>query len=128
VSKVGWIVGSYALALVVGGLLWLILRATGDPEGRAAGIAVILVLGIFSFGLAAMYSWLTIVRSEPADRPYGAFLAFVRILQGSGFFLILWKSWVGAALFGAGVVVNLVGRQIAGRHLRAREVSDTARV
>ena len=82
-SKVVWVVGGYALALVVGGLVWLILRATGEPADRAAVIAAILVLAIFSLGLAAMYSWLTVVRSEPADRPYGAFLAFVRILQTS---------------------------------------------
>ncbi len=123
-----WFVVSYAIALAVGGLLWLILRATGEPDGRAAVIAAILVMGIFSFGLAGMWVWLTLFRSSPEDRPYGAFLAFVRILQGGGFVLVLWKNWIGVGLFCAGVVVDLVGRRIAKRRLRAREVSDTAGV
>jgi hypothetical protein len=127
VTKGRWLVGSYALALAVGGLLWLILRATGEPDGRAAVIAVLLVVGFFSFGLAVMFVWLAIFRSSPEDKPYGAFLAFVRILQGSAFILILWSGNWGVALFVAGVVVDLVGRRIARRRLRVREASDTAR-
>jgi hypothetical protein len=124
VKKGLWFVASYAIALAMGALLWLILRATGESDGRAAVISAILVMGIFSFGLAGMWVWLTIFRSSPEDRPYGAFLAFVRILQGSAFFLILWNNWVGVGLFCAGVVVDLVGRRIARRRLRAREVSE----
>jgi hypothetical protein len=92
VKKGLWFVASYAIALAMGALLWLILRATGESDGRAAVISAILVMGIFSFGLAGMWVWLTIFRSSPEDRPYGAFLAFVRILQGSAFFLLLWNK------------------------------------
>ena len=122
-SKARWIAASYALTLTVGALLWVILRSTGEPRGRAIVIAAILVLAIFSFGLAAMWIRLTISRSSREDRPFGVFLAFVRILQGRGFLLILWTYWLGVALFSASIAVDLVGRRIARRYLRVREAS-----
>ncbi len=120
-SKARWIVGGYAATAVVFAVLWVILRATGEPGWRAVGMATLLALSLWSFGLAGLWIWAA-AKASRGDRVIPVFLASVRLLQGAGFALIIWTRWLGVALIVAAVVVDLVGRRILRRYVL---VSDT---
>ena len=116
-SKARWVVLGYAAGAAFAAALFGILRAAGVAPGRAALVAIFETLAVMSLSIAGMWLWAARKRSR-RERAVAALIAFPRLLQAAGFaFVVLLGIRGFVALFGGGVVLNLIGRRVALRLL-----------